>query len=384
MPFALTIDVEDWRQSVLDRRLPLSDRFVGQTRRILDLLDKVGVRATFFVLGLAAEKAPGLIREISACGHEIQSHGWDHRPVTQMSPEEFREDLRKSRAVLEDTIGRAVTGYRAPRFSIDRRSLWALEELAAAGFRYDSSIFPMRIRGYGIHDWPTGPHRITLPSGASLIEAPVACGRWLGRPFPIGGGGYWRLLPWPILRRQLRSLNGNVKWPRVSESQTSVRADLLRPDAFSWSGTPPLPPEPQASACAMFPPQTGVPTQTTPPFRSALISPDRSRHSDRAITRFEFSGVIYMHPYEIDPDALKAEPASISLFLRWHQALGRSGFEAKLLAFLAEFEVIRLDHLIAGALGHGPAVADVKEALRRLVAPSHEAEVDAPCHPDVT
>ncbi|MCC7290548.1 MAG: DUF3473 domain-containing protein [Phycisphaerales bacterium] len=203
---AFTVDVEDWQQSVLDHGLPVSDRFVAPTRRIAELLDRAGVRATFFVLGNAAVRSPGLIRELADAGHEVQIHGFDHRLVHGMTPAQFREDVRRTKAIVEDITGREVFGYRAPRFSIDERNLWALDVLAECGIRYDSSIFPMRVRGYGVAGWFSAPHRVRTAAGAELIEVPVACGELAGRRVPLGGGGYFRLLPLPFIRRRLMVL----------------------------------------------------------------------------------------------------------------------------------------------------------------------------------
>ena len=202
----LSIDVEDWQQSVLDRSLPVSDRFVAGTRRLLELLDEFGVRATFFVLGIAAQKAPGLIRELHAAGHEVQTHGCDHAEVNTLTPERFRQDLLRAKGIVEDLIGREVYAFRAPKFSILASNLWALDVLAECGLRYDSSIFPMRIRSYGIDGWPPYEHYLRTPAGAELIEVPVATLRLMGRRVPIGGGGYFRLLPLSLIRLGLRRL----------------------------------------------------------------------------------------------------------------------------------------------------------------------------------
>ncbi len=204
---ALSIDLEDWQQSVFDQSLPVSNRFVASTYRLLELLDEFGVRATFFVLGLAAEKAPSLIRELHACGHEVQTHGYDHTQVTAQDPDEFRRDLRKAKALVEDLTGAEVYGFRAPRFSIVESNLWALDVLADCGFLYDSSIFPMRIRGYGIGGWPRYEHRLRTPGGAELFEVPVATLALRGFRLPLGGGGYFRLFPYACIRLGLRWLH---------------------------------------------------------------------------------------------------------------------------------------------------------------------------------
>lgn len=192
---ALTIDVEDWIQSVHDPDAPLTDCFIHNTHAVLDLLARHGVRATFFVLGLAAEKSPSLIQSIATAGHEIQSHGHGHRLIHTQFPAQFREDLRRSKHSLEDLIGRNVTGYRAPAFSVTRRTLWALDEIAAAGFDHDSSIFPLHMRRYGINGLPKAPYRIRTRSGREILEIPVCTWRFGPLVLPAGGGGYLRVAP---------------------------------------------------------------------------------------------------------------------------------------------------------------------------------------------
>ena len=204
---ALTIDVEDWVQSVYDVSAALTDRFVRNTRAVLELLAAHEVRATFFVLGLAAEKAPELVREIAAAGHEVQSHGYAHRLVHTQTAAAFREDVVRSKRVLEDIAGVAVTGYRAPAFSITSATLWALDVLAEAGFRYDSSVFPVRMRRYGIAGAPRSLHRLMTPRGRELIEVPV-CSRRIGPlRLPTGGGGYLRMWPYAVTRAAIQRMN---------------------------------------------------------------------------------------------------------------------------------------------------------------------------------
>jgi polysaccharide deacetylase family protein (PEP-CTERM system associated) len=203
---AFTVDVEDWVQSVLDPRAPLTDHFVANTRCVLDLLDKHGTNATFFVLGLAAEKAPDLVREIHRRGHEVQSHGYGHRLVHTQSPREFRDDVVHAKKILEDITGSVVCGYRAPAFSITRRNLWALDVLVDAGFTFDSSINPAKTSRYGITGAPRFPHRLRT-SGGEITEIPVASLRVLGKTIPLGGGGYFRLFPIPMIRRAIKQLH---------------------------------------------------------------------------------------------------------------------------------------------------------------------------------
>jgi len=207
-PFShvLSVDLEDWQQSVLDRSLPVSDRFVAATHRILELLERFRVRVTFFVLGLAAKRAPSLVRALHQAGHEVQTHGYDHTEVNGQSPARFREDLLRAKGIVEDLTGSEVYGFRAPKFSIVASSLWALDVLVECGFRYDSSIFPMPIRGYGIKGWPRYEHYLRTRAGAELIEVPVATLRLFGRILPICGGGYFRLLPYAMIRLGIRLL----------------------------------------------------------------------------------------------------------------------------------------------------------------------------------
>jgi polysaccharide deacetylase family protein (PEP-CTERM system associated) len=210
---ALTIDVEDYYQvsafeGVIDRGDwdRLESRVGASTDRVLDCLAAAGVRATFFVLGWVAERQPSLVRAIRSAGHEVGSHGYAHRLIYEQTPEEFRADLRRSVRVLEDTLGEPVTLYRAPSFSITHKSLWALDVLVEEGIRLDSSIYPTRHDRYGLPGTPTEPHRIHRPAG-SLWEFPPPVYRFLGYPVPVGGGGYFRLYPYPLTRLALGRIN---------------------------------------------------------------------------------------------------------------------------------------------------------------------------------
>jgi polysaccharide deacetylase family protein (PEP-CTERM system associated) len=210
---ALTIDVEDYYQvsafeHCVDRARwgEFEPRVALGTQRILDILDRAGVRATFFVLGWVADRQPALVRAIHAAGHEIASHGYWHRLIYRQKPEEFRSDLRRSRALLEDVTGAPVTAYRAPSFSITRQNLWALDVLIEEGFLFDSSIYPTYHDRYGIAGAPLGPHRIVRPAG-SIWEFPGTVWRGLGYPLPIGGGGYFRLYPYWLTRLGLGAIN---------------------------------------------------------------------------------------------------------------------------------------------------------------------------------
>ncbi len=204
---AISVDVEDWLQSTIDPSLPLTERFYHSTRKVLNAFDAKGVRGTFFILGLAAEKAPGLVREIQQAGHEIQSHGYGHELVHTLTPETFRQDLDRSKKLLEDMTGQVVTGYRAPAFTITLRNLWALDVLVECGYEYDSSVFPLETGRYGIDGAPWFPHRLKTPAGYELLELPVASFTCCGRRLPVGGGGYFRLFPYLAIRRGIRQVN---------------------------------------------------------------------------------------------------------------------------------------------------------------------------------
>jgi polysaccharide deacetylase family protein (PEP-CTERM system associated) len=203
---ALSVDVEDWYQSTYDPTAPLTDRFVASTSKMLEELGEANVKATFFILGLAAEKAPQLVKAIADQGHEVQSHGYGHRSNFEISPKDLREDLIRGKKVVEDLIGKEVYGYRSPTFSIDQRNLWVLDLLAETGHRYDSSIFPIKTSRYGIAGILPQPHIVTTESQRKIVEAPVASFYWMGRHLPVGGGGYFRLWPYWVIRKAWRQL----------------------------------------------------------------------------------------------------------------------------------------------------------------------------------
>jgi polysaccharide deacetylase family protein (PEP-CTERM system associated) len=207
----LSIDLEDWHQLVHRRLKHSSAAPSGNVDRQLDmllaLLDAHNVKATFFTLGMLAEARPELVRRVAAAGHEIASHGYAHRRVYQMSRDEFRVDAAKGKALLEGITGQPVRGYRAAEFSITRESLWALGILAELGFDYDSSIFPIHHRRYGIANFDPRPARYRFADGRSLIEVPLATQRRAGQNLPFSGGGYFRLLPLGSLIRGFERVN---------------------------------------------------------------------------------------------------------------------------------------------------------------------------------
>lgn len=218
---ALTVDVEDFYQvSAFERHIPRGQwleypqRVAASTRTILEIMAETGTRGTFFILGWIAAQYPELVREIVAAGHEIGLHSNLHRLIYEMSPDEFREDLRTGKAILEDAAGLAVDMYRAPSFSITRQSLWALDILVEEGIRYDSSIFPILHDRYGIPGGRTDIHTIQTPAGP-LYEFPPAVCRLLGKNLPISGGGYFRLYPYRLSRCLLHSVNRKQGRPFV-------------------------------------------------------------------------------------------------------------------------------------------------------------------------
>src|SRR5262245_32758310 len=218
---AMTVDVEDYFQVTAfeahvsrDRWDHFESRVCRNTERLLALFDECNVRATFFVLGWVADRYPSLVRRIAACGHEIASHSYWHRLVYTMTAGEFREDVRRAKAALESASGAPVLGYRAPTYSITRRSMWALDVLAAEGFVYDASIYPIRHDRYGIPDAPRHPHRIGGAPGG-IWELPGSTVRYAGQNLPIGGGGYFRLLPYAWTRHGIAHVNARERRPVV-------------------------------------------------------------------------------------------------------------------------------------------------------------------------
>ena len=218
---AMTIDVEDYfHVSVFDGVVPrrqwesLESRVCANTDRILEIFEEQHVRATFFILGWVAERFPDLVRRIAWAGHEIASHGYAHRLVYDQTPAAFRDDVRRAKALLESTAGVQVLGFRAPSYSITPRSLWALDVLIEEGYTYDTSIFPIHHDRYGIPLSARHPYWIHRASG-SILEIPGSTLRWNGMNLPIGGGGYFRLLPYAWTRWGISQLNREEQRPAV-------------------------------------------------------------------------------------------------------------------------------------------------------------------------
>lgn len=210
---AMTVDLEEYfTVQNLAERLP-RDRWEAQpmyceaqVHALLDLFEAEGVKATFFVLGWVAERLPKLVQAVHARGHEVAAHSYWHKLVFEMSPDEFRADLRRVKRLLEDLIGAEVCGYRAPTYSITEASLWAQEILLEEGIRFSSSIFPVVHDRYGIPDFPRFPLELQI-SGERLIEFPLSTLRVAGKNLPIAGGGYLRLLPVEVIASAFSHIN---------------------------------------------------------------------------------------------------------------------------------------------------------------------------------
>jgi polysaccharide deacetylase family protein (PEP-CTERM system associated) len=215
---ALTIDVEDYFQvSALAPHVARSrwDEMPCRVERNLDrlmaLLDDKGAHATFFTLGWVAERYPQLIRRIVDSGHELASHGYGHLRASEQSRADFGQDIRRAKSILEDLGGVAVQGYRAPSFSIGAGNPWAFDVIAESGYRYSSSVYPVRHDHYGMPDAPRFPYE----ASAGLIEIPVTTTRVLGRNLPAGGGGYFRLAPYAVSRWAIRRVNRVDQRPAI-------------------------------------------------------------------------------------------------------------------------------------------------------------------------
>lgn len=216
----LSVDVEDWFQVGAFERVierdewsGLDDRVDRNVREILDMFDESGVKATFFTLGWVAQRHGPLLREIASRGHELASHGWDHQRVFTMDRESFGADIARARKEIEDASGAQVTGYRAPSFSIDRRTPWAYMELAEQGYAYSSSVAPIQHDHYG---WPEAPRFAFKPlPWNELLEIPVTTAVFAGKRLAAGGGGFFRVLPYAFSRWAIRQVNRQERRPAI-------------------------------------------------------------------------------------------------------------------------------------------------------------------------
>ncbi|MEB2284501.1 MAG: hypothetical protein B6D46_03140 [Polyangiaceae bacterium UTPRO1] len=211
---AFSVDVEDWYQVAdFDAVIPFAawDRYESRLRRstekILGLLDEFGTKGTFFVLTWNAERRPDIVRAIHAAGHEVASHGYAHRIVYEQTREEFRADVERAKKTLEDIIGEAVLGYRAPSFSFTAESAWGPDVLLDLGYRYDSSVFPVRDTLYGMPDAERFPYVIRERDGRRLVEFPITTTVLCGRNLPLGGGGWLRIFPYAYMRWGMRRVH---------------------------------------------------------------------------------------------------------------------------------------------------------------------------------
>ncbi len=217
---AFSIDVEDYFQvAALAPAAPPESwptgeyRVARNTDCILGLLAERNIRGTFFILGWCAERSPALIRRIAEAGHEIACHGYSHQLIYRQTEAVFREEALRAKHFLEDTIGAAVTGYRAASFSIVQQSLWALDGLIDLGFEYDSSVFPIHHDRYGIPGARREPGLITAPSGRTIVEFPMSAAKFGPVRLPVSGGGYFRLLPYAVTKAGLRQINEKTGEP---------------------------------------------------------------------------------------------------------------------------------------------------------------------------
>ena len=219
---AMTVDVEDYYQvaAFFDVVRPEEweqwpSRVEANTDRLLALFDDHGIKVTCFILGWVAERHPELVKRIHHAGHEVASHGYSHRFIYRQTPEVFREETHRSKAILEDLIGQPIQGYRAASYSITRQSLWALDILAELGFIWDSSIFPTRHDNYGIPDSPREPYKIITPSGATLTEFPLTTATVFGQAVPAAGGGYFRQYPYALSRWLFHKASDEGRKPQI-------------------------------------------------------------------------------------------------------------------------------------------------------------------------
>jgi polysaccharide deacetylase family protein (PEP-CTERM system associated) len=216
---AMSVDVEDYFQvSAFERHIAFADwdakelRVDRNVKKILELFDRHQTKATFFVLGWIAKRLPGMVREIAQAGHEIASHGFSHVRVTEQQPDAFRNDVVSTKRLLEDTVGQEVIGYRAATYSINEGNLWALDVLGETGHRYSSSIYPIKHDLYGI---PSAPRFRFEVGPTKLTEIPITTVPMLGRNWPCGGGGYFRLFPYALSKWAIGRVNDEDGQPAV-------------------------------------------------------------------------------------------------------------------------------------------------------------------------
>ena len=239
---AMTVDVEDYfHVSALSEVIRRDDwstmeyRAERSTERLLELFEKQGIRATFFVLGWVTERSPALVRRIHAGGHEVACHGLTHELVYRQTPEVFRAETHKSKTMLEDAIGAPVIGYRAASYSITAASYWAIDILCELGFKYDSSIFPIAHDRYGIPGASRQPGPLRGKNGHTIVEFPLSTKKLFGVTVPVAGGGYFRLLPYWFTRWALSSINRDDALPfifylhpwEIDADQPRFKASLL-------------------------------------------------------------------------------------------------------------------------------------------------------------
>jgi polysaccharide deacetylase family protein (PEP-CTERM system associated) len=234
----MSVDVEEhFHVAAFDGHFPRDEwanqpsRVEANTSLLVEMFAAHGVSATFFVLGWVAERYPSLVRRIVAGGHELASHGYAHEPAFRQTREQFAADAMRSKAVLEDAAGCQVLGYRAASFSIVKRNQWAFEELERAGYRYSSSVNPVR---HDIYGFPDAPRFNFTPAGTNLLECPVTTLEIAGARVPCGGGGYFRLLPYPVFRWALRQVNASGHSCYFYLHPWEVDPDQPRVDGVSW------------------------------------------------------------------------------------------------------------------------------------------------------
>lgn len=207
---ALTIDVEDGISISMRDNFKMdmkpTGRVVDNVDVILEICEKNGVKGTFFMLGEVAERFPEVVNNVHKAGHEIGVHGYYHDQIFRLTPESLRESLIKAKGLMEDLTGQEVYGFRAPAFSINPKTAWALPVIASCGFMYDSSIFPSLSIRYGWKNFSKDICRIQLNGSASLVEVPLSVVNWLGRDIPVAGGGYLRYFPYSWTRKALNSI----------------------------------------------------------------------------------------------------------------------------------------------------------------------------------